>query len=260
MTPDARHCHPDQATLGGNMHNDNYSISNSGKVWAIRNNLWSSKYNMAVWQNGDHEGLFHKGSNATEFLHRNVTCSFDYLKMEPVYLDRIPVLIAMMKCVHNIKRARLITITRREQAMEYDADLFHIHDHILKKLEKLLGLDLLRRQFRDGKTVHHYLYFENTDKKVQEFLYGFKWKTSVVRITSLSRSDKELIWRYILEYEDKLRDSNGKIWNTEALKWLQMRLKYKVGMKTLKTLIFKYWIIDEDLFDAAIAELEIQGK
>ena len=255
MQADARHCHPDQATKRGAMHNDNYSIPNSEKIWKLRNSIWLYKNAMSVWQNGDLEAFCHKGSNATEFFHRNTVGRFDYLKKEPIHLSRIPVIISFQKLTHNIRRARLIQ-QRIEQAKKYDPENWQIHEKILKKLQQLSGLDLLREDFRDDHTAHHYLNFDNTNKTVDDFLHGFNWKNAVVRITKLKYEDKQLIWEFIEKYKSTLETSDGKLWNNKMLKQLQDKIHHSISLNKLKQLIVKYWIIDDDLVDDIIEELK----
>lgn len=255
--PDATFCHPDQSTRLGHYYNDNYSIPNSKRIWDFRDRLYSGKVNMSMWQNGDLEAFCHKGSNAPEFFHRNTTDCFDYLKKEPVHIDRLPGIAIMQKLAHNLKRARLIK-ERKFRAMEYDPDNYHIHDTILIELEKLISLDFLRDDARKCDILpHHYLYFNNTDKTVDAFLYGFKWENSIVRVTGIDHEDKELLWHYIKKYEDQLVATNGCYYNTESLKFLQEKMKYKMSIPFIKRLIQKYWIHDDDLFFKVIQELKL---
>ena len=257
MQPEARHVHPDQATRNGSMYNDNYSIPNSAAVWNFRNSIWSDKYNMAVFQNADQDGFCHKGSNAPEFYHRDSTQSFLYLNKEMVFVHGMPVIDALQKLSHYWKRAQLITIKRRQQAMKYDPENFHINDEIYHRLEKLIGLDLLREKYRDHDTGHNHLYFENTPKTVDDFLYGFLWQNSVSRITRLRYQDKKAIWKYIDQYQYQLEQNNGKITDDDSLQWVIERLHFKLTLTKLKMLIYKYYIIDDDLLDDVIQELQI---
>ena len=240
MQPDARHVHPDQATRNGSMYNDNYSIPNSAAVWSFRNSLWSGKYNMACFQNADMEGFCHKGSNAPEFFHRNSNQSFNYLPKEMVFLDRLPVVAALQKLSHNLKRAKLITQKRRDEAKKFDPENFEIHDEMLSKLESLVGLDVLRSKYMDRHTGHGFLYFENTNKKVEDFLYGFIWSDSVSKVTSLRYEDKKLIWQYISKYKQQLTANNGKVTDDNSLQLLQEKMHCRLTLEKLRLLIYKY--------------------
>lgn len=255
--PDATFCHPDQATRHEHYYNDNYSIPNSSKIWDFRDSLFIDKNGMAIFQNGDLEAFCQKGANAPEFFHANSTDCFDYLRKEQVHIDRMPAVAAMQKLAHNLKRARLIQ-RRVAQAKIYDPEYYHIHEQILKKLESLISLNSLRNHFRThDQSPHHFLYFENTHKCVDAFLYGFKWQNSLCRVTSFDHHDKELLWQYIEKHKSELENKHGSCYHPESLKFLRKKLKYKISTAKLKLLIYKYWIIDDDLFHTIIQELKL---
>lgn len=259
MQPDARHVHPKQPTQNDSMHNDNYTIPNSSAVWAFRNRLWEDKYNMSMFQNADLEGFCHKGSNAPEFFHRNTNQSFHYLVKEQVFLKRMPIIAALQKLSHNLKRARLIQ-RRKTEAMKFDMEYFQIHDEILNRLEALVQLDPLRSRYKDRDTGHSVLYFDNTRKTVDDFLYGFIWSDSVSKVTSIQYSDKKLIYSYLYKYQQELIRNYGTITNMKSLKFLQEKMQCKLSLNKLRLLIYKYWIIDDDLLQDVIKTLETEAN
>ena len=136
---------------------------------------------------------------------------------------------------------------------------YHIHKQIYDKLEHLISLDYLRKYFRDCDNIlpHHYLYFDNTHKTVDAFLYGFQWENSVTRITKFDHEDKEWLSYYIKKYEDQLIATNGSFYDMESLKFLQKKIKFKMSIDVIKKLILKYYMYDDDLFFKAIRELQL---
>ena len=259
MQPDARHIHPQQQTKNGCYYNDNYSIPNSSAIWKFRDGLWLYKYPMSVWQNASLRAFCHKGSNSCEFFHRNTEESFAYLPLEQVFLDRIPAITQLQKFAHNLKRAKFIVNKKEEEARKYDPDNFHIHEQILKKLDSICGMDCLRQQYMDTETGHTRLVFPNTYKTIDDFLYGFKWENSVSRTTKITYSDKEKIWQYLENYKDVLVQQNGKITDEKSLDFLQQKMQCKCTIAQLKNLIYKYWLVDDDLIDDAIDDLMQYG-
>lgn len=215
---------------------------------------------MAMWLNGDVEGLFHKGSNAPEFFHSLVSGrkgSFDYLKKESVFLERLPVIATLQKIFANIKRHRLIK-KRHKETMQYDPRIYDINEQLLQRLEKLVGLDYLRDNFRNkDKSPHHYLFFDNTPKSVYEFLHGFIWQNAVIRITGMDDKDIEVLGKFVVKHKAELEASNGKWYNETSLRFLQSKIKYKISIDKLRLLIFKYMITDDDLIKSIIQELNI---
>ena len=256
MQPNARHIHHEQQSRNGSFYNDNYSIPNSPALWRYRDSLWLYKNAMAVWQNGAMKAFCHKGSNATEFFHRNSQELFSYLSKEQVFLHRLPAITILQKFAHNLKRAKLIVNQRFEKAKRYDPENYHIHQQILMKLQSIAGIDCLRKEFMDTETGHGRLFFKNTNKKIDDFLYGFDWKQSVSRITRLTYNDKREIWKYIEKYKEQLIQQHGKITNDKSLEFLLHKLEYRCTAAKLKELIMKYWLIDDDLIDDAIDELQ----
>ena len=256
MQPEARHIHPDQQTRNDSYYNDNYSIPNSPAIWRFRNALWLYKYPMSVWQNGSAKAFCHKGSNTCEFFHRNTEESFSYLPLEQVFLNRIPVIMELQKFAHNLKRAQLIVTKRADDARRYDPDNFHIHQQMLQQLDAICGIDSLREEYMDIHTGHGRLLFESTSKSIDDFLHGFNWKNSVSRTTRLSYNDKQKIWQYLDKYEEQLIRTNGTISDDQSLEYLVNKLDYKCTVQQLKSLIYKYWLIDDDLIDDAIEDLQ----
>ena len=256
MQPNARHIHHEQESRNGCCYNDNYSIPNSPAIWRYRDSLWLYKNAMAVWQNGAMRAFCHKGSNATEFYHRNTQQSFSYLNKEQIYLHRIPAITEMQKFSHNLKRAKLIVLKRFDQAKKYDPENYHIHQQILTKLESIAGIDCLRNEFMDLETGYGRLFFNNTNTTIDDFLYGFDWTQSVARVTRLTYNDKRQIWKYIDKYREQLTRQHGKITNEKSLEFLVHKLEYTCSTSKLKELIIKYWLIDDDLIDDAIDELQ----
>ena len=256
MQPNARHVHHEQQSRNGSYYNDNYSMPNSPALWRYRDSLWLYKNPMAVWQNAAMKAFCHAGSNATEFFHRNSQQSFPYLRQEQVFLDRIPVITELQKFAHNLKRAKLIVNQRQSAAMRYDPENYHIHQQILNKLDAISGIDSLRHAFMDSQTGHGFLFFKNTDTKVDDFLYGFEWEKSISRFTKLTYNDKRQIWKYIDKYQEELIQEHGKITDHKSLEFLQNKLQYKCTINKLKELIYKYWLVDDDLIEDAIDDLE----
>lgn len=259
MQPDARHVHPDQATRAGAYNNDNYSIPNNSAIWAVRNSYWSDKVNQAVWQNGDLEAFCHKGSNAPEFFHSNTNKCFDYLRHEQIFLERMPVIHALQKLSHNLKRAKLI-LARINKAKKYDPINYHIHKEIFQRLTSLLSLDNLREEFqKKDQSLHHYLYFDNTSQSIDSFLYGYRWIHSVMRVTKMDADDIDMINNYVNKYSTQLNQKHGKFYNKESLKFIQQKMKYKIGYNKLKLLIYKYWVHNQEDFEAIIEKLYEMG-
>ena len=247
MQPDSRHIHPQSPSHNGSMYNDNYTIPHTKKVWAIRDVLWLSKYNNAVWRFQGSQSMFQMASNMLEQHHRSTEQDYDHLQKECVGIDRLPGISILQKFTHNLKRAQTC-VRRKKEIMQYNASHWQMHLDILKNLDEIAGLNALRNDLMHHDSGHGLLFYDNPTN-IDAYLHGFDWTKSVKTVTRPTFKDKQTLWQYIDQYKHELITNNGKICDDASLEFLSEKLKYKMNVSQIKMLIEKYWVTPDDVLD-----------